>query len=346
MSCESILQWGIFDTKAVESEQRLISSLSMWLSHSKYASEKQTKDAAMKAGISIPGIEIPFNFDGSYGESHSKYYSEALAYAIETQTDWRAKFSEANRVASSGIVEAWRECQKLNSRTGLSVIPVYSNLESGKGIALTVRYGAAGVGADFKVKIKSFELPAGFRFKDKSPIDDIIDVINERVYLIETEEGRLASSLGGFIRGSVGKVTATARPSEAGDLDASFTLKPRQIEPEPIFTGSGVPTLMIAKGLDSCQPISVGPYPENRKVTLGVKATADTGKGNHFGSIQAFLYVNDDLFLQSSGYGSANIAVADLSKDILLPAGRSFSVRAHQTNSEATARSTEIWRGD
>lgn len=111
MNCSEITRMGIFDVHVKSTEESLSQSLISWLTSSRFSTEAEATSAAASLGIKLPDIPIPMNADGTYANSHSKTWSEAVTKYLETHTDARSRVYEETRTANPSIIAAWKECQ-------------------------------------------------------------------------------------------------------------------------------------------------------------------------------------------------------------------------------------------
>jgi hypothetical protein len=327
MNCSDILKWGIFDTRSLSSEERFAGSLSTWLDFNKYASEQATKEAAAKAGIVIPEIDIPFEFDGSYSQGNTKYYSESLKYIVQNNEQWSREFSNQNRIANGKIVEAWRNCTELSGRAGLAVVPTYADLNSGNEVNINLKYFPIGAGVPMRIRVKNVKLSSHFKLRDYPVWPDhfIIDAVNECNFVIVTKNG--------FIVVEADVLEDTGQSFAAGPISKSIFLEKRVIEPETTFAGPNTAARLLMSGIESCEECTIPASEKDRRIALSVVAQGNTGSGSFFGSIQAFLYVNDKLIGQEAGYGSANINTTSSLRFASVPKGRTLRIRAQAANS-------------
>jgi hypothetical protein len=115
--CSAITKFGIFDVHKTKSEDQFALDIIHWLQTNEFKTEADARSAALKTGIIIPGVNIPVNSDGSYGDSHSSTWSKAVAEYLEIHVKEFHTFSSDVQTANPNIVNAWKEC--VNKVVGL-----------------------------------------------------------------------------------------------------------------------------------------------------------------------------------------------------------------------------------
>ena len=108
--CSAITKYGIFDVRHTSQQVDLVDDLVKWLSVNEYKTENDAKNAAARAGITIPVLDISLNADGTYGESHASTWSKAVLDFLHSHKELHTKFAQDFSTANPQIVSAWQAC--------------------------------------------------------------------------------------------------------------------------------------------------------------------------------------------------------------------------------------------
>ncbi|WP_207535566.1 hypothetical protein [Desertivirga arenae] len=130
--CSEILKWGLWSYNEKYESVQLAEKTVNWFTNNKIHSKQSTLDLAKKADIALPieGLVIPMNLEGTFGQSNSQYYSEAVAYYLEHNVDYRKVYLEKNIQADDGIVKAWSKCME-KPKARLVGYPIFTPVNSG-----------------------------------------------------------------------------------------------------------------------------------------------------------------------------------------------------------------------
>jgi hypothetical protein len=111
MSCDAILQQGIFDTIVINSNRSLSANFLEWLSSASYSDFKQKLDAGLKIGLPIKNIPVEIKGDHSSDEFESwkQQYAGGNSRAFTEQETLQIVSSSV----SNTLTEKWLECYRI-----------------------------------------------------------------------------------------------------------------------------------------------------------------------------------------------------------------------------------------
>lgn len=182
--CSDITKMGIFDVRHTRTQDDMVNDVIHWLSVNEFSTEQDARQAGLKVGIVIPGINLPLNADGTYGDSHSKSWSRATEEYLRQHVETHNSFEQTFLTSNPNIVSAWRDCV-LNQK---GLICWAKQTDNPKEILLGLELRPLTTFSGLFVKVTDIQYSGNVESKAKN-LDQYIGVGSPSPYLFSRKAG-------------------------------------------------------------------------------------------------------------------------------------------------------------
>ncbi len=262
MSCDSILQFGIWDFTNIRTEDELFEKFIYWQNRNSQGSTQKSLDVSQAVNFIIPDTVIPVEYKMNASKKSSKEWKD---FYQEYQQQDRYRRNTVNyeiRKANPDIISAWENC--IVNKTGLKIWYTYVDDLINKSIIVHLQYRKPEVpGAANSIRIKECSCKdtapmIGFpKFKSSLEGLTLDNVVKHRVFKVDN-------------------YNATTIIISAGGYDEVLTFKRVPVDETECVAPTC--TERVSDKRTNNATVSFGPFATSRKVKITGIGRAKIGR--------------------------------------------------------------------